>query len=764
MLFAAALMLVSGAFAQLGTSRQLTAKEMHKMMQPAPAAKVGGNPIWNDTMSYCGNTPFYSGIGTGADNPSIYWGIKLEAAALVGRNTIDAVEFYVGDADNSVGTYTLTIRQDSLTATPLLTETITTTVADTMAWKHVDLSTPLAIAQGHDLYVVFFNNTLPYPAAGCSPNNYDNGKWASIDGTAWDLVSNLGVDYTWMIRAISDTYIELPPVLTIEGPAIVRAGDTVVYTATSPNANSYTWNVSADYTNENGNTIQVVWLTAGAMTVECEATNNAGSTTESLSVDVVECNAIDVFPYVQNFEVADPCWLAVSNDPANDDAFGITTETVLQGTSSFGFSSYASAADYNQYLFSPEIELPATGDYMVSFWYNAENNGDAFRVMTSTTGSALSDFTTVLDMPTVAVTGEWVEARVVLPAGTKYICINYYGDYAYYLYIDSLVITDLSAPDLTLNGPASVGTGMPATFTAMSTLANTFNWSIDGVAQSETGATLSTVFTTAGQHTIEVSATNSVGTTNESLTVDVFSCDGITLPYAPDFSQTLGCWYNASDTASGWFLCSEAGVDGQIYSMSAQNFYGMFMIPLNPDNWIYSPSLTMPAEGSYDLCWNVMAFDATYCADHYAAYIIAEDGTETMLFEETLTAQGTSFSQRVATIPAGISGTFKVAFRHFNTTDGYVVILDDIKIVESGTVTGIDDASRATVAVYPNPASRVMNIAAEGLQRVEMLDMTGRTVLTATESRINLDGIASGMYIVRVTTASGIYTNKIVKE
>lgn len=769
MFFAAALTLVSGAFAQLTTSRQMSAKELHKMqLTNTKSAKVTGNPVWNDTMSYCGNDNFYTSVGLGSNTSEIYWAIKLEAAALVGRNTIEAVQFFVPEASNGIGTYTMTICEDSATATARLTQSVTTTAADTMAWYTITLATPLTITQGHDLFICFHNTGLPYPAACVYPNEYDNGKLASFDGTDWDLVSNMGVNCTWMIRAISDTHIELPPVVSINGPATVRMNDTVVFTAVSPNTDTYTWNVTADYTLVSGNTISVMWATAGAMTVEVDATNTAGTTTATLDVNVIDCSeAIDDFPYVENFEFPIPCWTMFSNDPANDEDFGLSNTEAYSGFYSFEFSSYETADDYNQYLITPELELPTTGEYMMSFWYYAYATSDSYRVMVSTTNADTASFVTVLDMPTV-VSDEWTEARVALPAGTKYVCFNYYGDWAYYLWIDSVMVTTLSEPNLTLSGTTSVGTGNTATFHAASTLVNTFSWSVDGVAQSETGADLNYVFTTVGTHNVKVSATNSVGTVYDSIDVEVFNCDGITLPYAPDFTDGLHCWTSRSDLEEGfgWF----ASVDmfdedplGQVLSMSAESFF-MFMSDVDIDNWLISPTLTMPAEGSFDLTWKVMTYTSSYPTDHYAAYVIDENGNETMLHEETLGPQNASFAQRVASLPAGISGNFKVAFRHWDCMGGYVLILDDIQLVPSGTVTGIDNAEGVNVAIYPNPASQVLNIQAEGLKEVEILDLTGRTVLTAATGHINLSGIASGIYMVRVTTADGIHVEKIVKK
>ena len=400
---------------------------------------------------------------------------------------------------------------------------------------------------------------------------------------------------------------------------------------------------------------------------------------------------------------------------------------------------------------------------MVTFWYLGETSADAFRVRLSFGGHDTADFTTtVADFPTVN-TG-WTRVAFQIPDSTKHVAINYYGDYAYYLYIDDFTIEETGAPMGELHGPATIGTGHNATFVADLCLADTLAWFVDGDPVANTSTTLTTVFTTPGNHTVSIEASNNYGTMADTVVVDVFNCNGTTLPYTPDFSEGLHCWMSYSDSTDGWF----ASVDmfdedplGQALSFSAQSIFGIFMADIYPDNWLISPSIEMPAEGSFDLCWKVMTYDSEFPTDHYAAYLIAEDGTETLFYQETLGAHNTRFAQRVAPLPAGITGSFKVAFRHYDTEGGYVLILDDIKIVESGTVTGIDPVE-TSVALYPNPASQMLNVKAEGLRKVEMLDMTGRTVLTTSANHINLSGIAAGMYMVRVTTAEGIHTEKVM--
>lgn len=558
-----------------------------------------------------------------------------------------------------------------------------------------------------------------------------------------------------------------PPELTLAGPTTVVLGDDATYTATTDVA-SVNWYVDGTQESTTALSLTYTFGTDGPHTVVAEATNVAGSTFDTLNINVVDCgNGIDVFPYSEEFEDEVPCWYFASADTTNDELTGISQEEAHSGLSSYALSSYSTADDYNQFLITPEISLPTNGDYMVTFWYMGESAADAFRVRLSFNGHDTADFTTtVADFPTVNTS--WTRVAFRIPDSTKHVAINYYGDYVYYLYIDDFTIEETGAPMGELTGPATIGTGQDATFVADICLADTIAWFVDGDPVVNTGNTLTTVFNAPGNHTVSIEATNNYGTIADTLVVDVFNCNGTTLPYTPDFSEGLRCWMSRSDADEGlgWFASVdmfESEPVGQVLSMSANFIWGMFYMEANVDNWLISPSIEMPANDSatFDLCWKVMTYTSDYPSDHYAAYVIAEDGTETMLHQETLGVHNNSFAQRVASIPAGISGNFKVAFRHYDSEGGYVLILDDIKIVPSGTVTGIDPVE-TSVAIYPNPASQMLNVKAEGLQKVEMLDMAGRTVLTTSASHISLNGIAAGMYMVRVTTAEGIHTEKVM--
>ena len=78
---------------------------------------------------------------------------------------------------------------------------------------------------------------------------------------------------------------------------------------------------------------------------------------------------------------------------------------------------------------------------------------------------------------------------------------------------------------------------------------------------------------------------------------------------------------------------------------------------------------------------------------------------------------------------------------------------------------GIEEAAgEDAVRLYPNPVSDVLNIQAERLHKVELMDMSGRCIMTVFEPRMDLGRLPVGAYFVRVVTADGVTVKRIVKK
>ena len=91
--------------------------------------------------------------------------------------------------------------------------------------------------------------------------------------------------------------------------------------------------------------------------------------------------------------------------------------------------------------------------------------------------------------------------------------------------------------------------------------------------------------------------------------------------------------------------------------------------------------------------------------------------------------------------------------------EDYIIVTDPVSI---------DETAISEINVYPNPTSSVINIAAEGMQNITIIDMTGRVVMSkdvnSNFETISAEGFAKANYMVRIATADGVVVKNIVVE
>ena len=89
-------------------------------------------------------------------------------------------------------------------------------------------------------------------------------------------------------------------------------------------------------------------------------------------------------------------------------------------------------------------------------------------------------------------------------------------------------------------------------------------------------------------------------------------------------------------------------------------------------------------------------------------------------------------------------------------------------IARTISIVGINDYEIDNlVNVYPNPTSSILNIEAEDLVSVTILDMSGRIVYFENENcstaSIDLEGFAKSEYMIKVETKRGTSVKRIIK-
>jgi len=149
---------------------------------------------------------------------------------------------------------------------------------------------------------------------------------------------------------------------------------------------------------------------------------------------------ITTFPWTEDFEgtFLPDGWTKIVQ-AGNDITQSNSQNHTDGGTYSARFSSYSSSTDYNQYLFSPAVTVNAAYAQL-SFWHRKYNqSAESLEWGISTSTDPLTFTWTAVNLSNTA----WQQTIVDLSSyagSTVYLGFHYYGNYAYYVYLDDVDI------------------------------------------------------------------------------------------------------------------------------------------------------------------------------------------------------------------------------------------------------------------------------------------------------------------------------------
>ncbi len=115
----------------------------------------------------------------------------------------------------------------------------------------------------------------------------------------------------------------------------------------------------------------------------------------------------------------------------------------------------------------------------------------------------------------------------------------------------------------------------------------------------------------------------------------------------------------------------------------------------------------------------------------------------------------------------------KLAFRYFVTNggqtgaNGNAIWIDALTINRELLATG--EFFKGNFTIWPTPTSNVINVANNSnfdITAIQITDMNGRTVkeVKGMTSQINIADLNSGVYFMKITTAQGTGTTKVIKK
>jgi len=248
--------------------------------------------------------------------------------------------------------------------------------------------------------------------------------------------------------------------------------------------------------------------------------------------------------------------------------------------------------------------------------------------------------------------------------------------------------------------------------------------------------------------------------------------DSATYIYVPAIGMVP---YNAHNNSEGMAISTSFGTE-----TSGQ---------LMPNNWLISPQIHIP---DYALAARLEYYVTTYSSwpDHYGVYI-SRTGTAvadfTLLFDERPPGGNyinQAWTYRTIDISSYVGQDVYIAFRHYNSSNRYYIMLDDVSVIMANP-TSIDDATIAPLATgiignYPNPFNPVttiaFNVAREGLVNIEVYNIKGQKVKTLVNEVMSTGqhsvlwngddamghNVSSGVYFYRMVSGGCVSVKKMV--
>ena len=144
------------------------------------------------------------------------------------------------------------------------------------------------------------------------------------------------------------------------------------------------------------------------------------------------------------------------------------------------------------------------------------------------------------------------------------------------------------------------------------------------------------------------------------------------------------------------------------------------------------------------------------------AGVLMPDGTYKVQFE--LTDNGLIKNQGTG-VYRNLTVTFTKGPSSSTQTPANVTSFGKNTITWTPGSTGIEDLKYAILySVYPNPTKASIFVNGPEIQKIEITDLNGKSVLKSNQQKINLSALINGTYIVNISTVHGTIVKKVIKE
>ncbi len=200
-------------------------------------------------------------------------------------------------------------------------------------------------------------------------------------------------------------------------------------------------------------------------------------------------------------------------------------------------------------------------------------------------------------------------------------------------------------------------------------------------------------------------------------------------------------------------------------------------VPLTPNNYAISPAIDLTGQNGstpLTLSWESVGIDPDFSNEKYSVYVATANTVEAMLastvtFTEVVTDNGPGGLNNRYTKTLDVTDfageTIYVAFRHHDVTDQFRLGIGNVSVYVGAPVNIESHGIEGFTHMF-NPQTSVLTVnAATTLSNITLYNTVGQVVLsknlTFNQANVDLSGLGSGVYVVKVDGAGSTSSFKI---
>ncbi len=534
--------------------------------------------------------------------------------------------------------------------------------------------------------------------------------------------------------------------------ASLLEGDTVNLTYSW--ASTMTQCGDATLTFDGGPQATLVPSVGGPDTVTVWATNNYGTDSATIVVNIKPCGVVDTLPWVEDFSNQFACWWQPAGSQWSPDNTGVMACVIKAATTG------------DNWLISRAIELPmlssVEGEGMQLWWDAAAifANGHTYSVWITTgdyrdTGSYTQLATYSGNLPTY--NSGWRTPRVDLSAyagDTVHLAFRYQTQYYEVssipgiLAIDNVRILDTRPPQVAIVPPARCFVDDTVVYRAnlihgvRSSMNYTWHSSmaLQGLADVYSVDTmLYVVYHAAGYDTVRLVATNAYGSDTAMVWRQVKDCPAVTVPWYEDFEVVNPCWSGSWTRDQMTFLWNDSTT---------------YVVHSNPNSWYVSPWIDLPDTVGLQLMW--FKWSSNVSTNLTKIFVSPTGSIEPVDFTDTLFYRQTLQGPDSVSLDAYAGRRIRVAFAQTasnSVSDPYT--LDDVRVDYNRTAPQVSLAAPAMVALGDTlTATATLSNNAVGVTYTWHSSLLDTTIIATVVPNISMVYTAAGTDTITVIAAN----------